>query len=303
MVDMSNLLNLQTTIFCLMMAGYILTKLHVLNRDSRKHLSDLLINFILPCNILVSFMIEFNQKILMDCLSILLVSIAIQFFCLFTGKYFYPKAAPRQLAVLRYGTISSNAGYLGNPIAQGLYGNTGLLYASIYLIPMRIVMWSTGVTCFTGGRSKGVLKKVITHPCIVAVFLGTLLMISQIQLPDGIFQTLKYAGNANTALSMIVIGNILAEVKVSELFDLKALWFCVVRLLIIPFLVILGCSLFGVDELVKQVSAILAGMPAATTIAILAAKYDGDAPFTAKIIFLSTVFSMITVPFLCIIMN
>ena len=59
MVDMSNLLNLQTTIFCLMMAGYILTKLHVLNRDSRKHLSDLLINFILPCNILVSFMIEF----------------------------------------------------------------------------------------------------------------------------------------------------------------------------------------------------------------------------------------------------
>jgi predicted permease len=286
-----------------MMAGYILTKLHILNSESRKHLSNLLINFILPCNILVSFMIEFNQKILTDCFAVLLVSIVIQLVCLFTSKYFFPKAAPRQLAVLRYGTISSNAGYLGNPIAQGLYGNIGLLYASIYLIPMRIVMWSIGVTCFTESKSKGVLKKTLTHPCIVAVFLGILLMISQLQLPTGIVQTLKYAGNANTALSMIVIGNILAEVKVSELFDLKALWFCVVRLLIIPILVILGCSLFGVDELVKQVSVILAGMPAATTIAILAAKYDGDAPFTAKIIFLSTVFSMITVPLLCIIMN
>ncbi len=303
MVNMSNLLNLQITIFCLMMAGYILTKLHILNSESRKHLSNLLINFILPCNILVSFMIEFNQKILTDCFAVLLVSIVIQLVCLFTSKYFFPKAAPRQLAVLRYGTISSNAGYLGNPIAQGLYGNIGLLYASIYLIPMRIVMWSIGVTCFTESKSKGVLKKTLTHPCIVAVFLGILLMISQLQLPTGIVQTLKYAGNANTALSMIVIGNILAEVKTSELIDWKALWFCVVRLLIIPLLVFFGCSIFKVDELVKQVSVILAGMPAATTIAILAAKYDGDAPFTAKIIFLSTIFSMVTVPLLCISMN
>lgn len=303
MVNMSNLLNLQITIFCLMMAGYILTKLHILNSESRKHLSNLLINFILPCNILVSFMIEFNQKILTDCFAVLLVSIVIQLVCLFTSKYFFPKAAPRQLAVLRYGTISSNAGYLGNPIAQGLYGNIGLLYASIYLIPMRIVMWSIGVTCFTESKSKGVFKKTLTHPCIVAVFLGILLMISQLQLPTGIVQTLKYAGNANTALSMIVIGNILAEVKTSELLDRKALWFCVVRLLIIPLLVFFGCSIFKVDELVKQVSVILAGMPAATTIAILAAKYDGDAPFTAKIIFLSTIFSMVTVPLLCILMN
>ena len=303
MVDMSSLFDLQFTIFCLMMAGYILTKLQLLNSDSRKHLSALLINFVLPCNILISFMIEFNQKILMDCISILLVSTIIQFLCLFTSKYFYPKADERQLPVLRYGTISSNAGYLGNPIVQGLYGNTGLLFASIYLIPMRIVMWSFGVTCFSGQKSKGVLKKVITHPCIVAVFIGIIFMVCQITLPTGIYQTIKYASNANTALSMIVIGNILAEVKTSELIDFRALWFCIVRLLIIPIFVLLSCSIFHIDEMVKQVSVILAGMPAATTIAILASKYDGDAHFTAKIIFLSTVISMISIPFLCILMN
>ena len=128
-------------------------------------------------------------------------------------------------------------------------------------------------------------------------------MITQIQLPTGIEQTIRYAGNANTALSMIVIGNILAEVKASEILDLKAWWFCFVRLAMIPLIVLICCHFAGIDELVKQVSVVLAGMPAAATTAILAAKYDGDAHFAAKIVFLSTLLSMLSVPLLCMLMN
>lgn len=303
MVDMSNLINLQITIFCLMLAGYILTKLKVLSADARKPLSNLLINFILPCNMITSFMMEFNQKILMDCLVMLIVSICIQFFAIFTSKLYFPKTENSKLSVLRYGTIASNAGFMGNPIAQGLYGEQGLLYASIYLIPMRTVMWSFGVACFTGTKGKGVVRKVLTHPCIIAVFIGLFLMITQIQLPTGIEQTLRYAGNANTALSMIVIGNILADVRASEVLDKKAWWYCIVRLVIIPSLVLAGCMFAGIDEMVKQASVVLSGMPAAATTAILAAKYDGDAHFAAKIVFLSTLLSMFSVPLLCMIMN
>ena len=303
MVDMSNLLNLQITIFCLMLSGYILTKTNILSGDARKPLSNLLISFILPCNIITSFMMEFNQKIMLDCLSIFIVSVCLQTFVVLASKYFYPNTDSGKLPVLRYGTIVSNAGFMGSPIAQGLYGNQGLLYSSIYLIPLRAVMWSFGVTCFTGAKGKGVLKKILTHPCIVAVFLGMILMITQIQLPKGIEQTIRYAGNANTALSMIVIGNILAEVKASEILDRTAGWFCIVRLAVIPLLVLIGCKLSGVDELVKQLSVVLASMPAAATTAILAAKYDGDAHFAAKIVFLSTLLSLLSVPLLCVLMN
>ena len=303
MVDMSNLLNLQITIFFLMAAGFILTKLQILSADARKPLSNLLINFILPCNMITSFLMEFNQKILMDCLVILIVSICIQVFAVLTSKHFYPKTIDSKLPVLRYGTIASNAGFMGNPIAQGLYGDQGLLYASIYLIPMRTVMWSFGVACFTGTKGKGVVKKILTHPCIIAVFIGLFLMITQIQLPKGIEQTLRYAGNANTALSMILIGNILAEVHASETLDTKAWWYCVVRLAIIPIIVLITCNFAGIDEMVKQVSVVLSGMPAAATTAILAAKYDGDTHFAAKIVFISTLLSMLSVPLLCILMN
>ena len=303
MVDISNLLNLQITIFCLMLAGYLLTKAGVLFADARKPLSNLLINFILPCNIITSFFMDFNQKILTDGLTILTVSVCIHILVIFLSKYFYPKASDSKIPVLCYGTIVSNAGFMGSPIAQGLYGDLGLLYASFYLIPMRAVMWSFGVTCFTGAKEKGVIKKILTHPCIIAVFLGMILMLTQIQLPKGIEQTIRYAGNANTALSMIVIGNILAEVKASEILDRKAWWFCLIRLAVIPLTVYAGCHIADIDELVKQVSVVLAGMPAAATTAILAAKYDSDAHFAAKIVFLSTLLSMISVPLLCMIMN
>lgn len=303
MVDLSNLLNLQITIFCLIMAGYLLTKGNVLSSDARKPLSDLLINFVLPCNIITSFFIEFNHKILWDCLTIFIASICIQIFAIVISKYLYPNAASSRLPVLRYGTFVSNAGFMGNPIAQGLYGDQGLLYASIYLIPLRSVMWSYGVFCFTGTKGKGIVKKILTHPCILAVIIGLFFMITQLQLPKGIEQTIRYAGNANTALSMIVIGNILAEIKVSEIFDSKVWYFCLIRLCVIPALIFSACHLTGIDELLKQVCVVLTGMPAAATTAILAAKYDGDAHFAAKIIFLSTILSMITVPLLCIFMN
>lgn len=303
MIDLTNLLNLQITIFCLVLAGYVLTKTNVLSSEARKPLSNLLIIFILPCNIITSFIMEFNQKILLDCLSVFIVSVFIQIFAIAISKYSYPKILQKQLPVLRYGTIVSNAGFMGSPIVQGLYGDQGLLYASIYLIPMRAVMWSFGVTCFTGAKGKGVFKKILTHPCIVAVFLGMIVMIFQLPLPKGIEQTIRYAGNANTALSMIIVGNILAEVKASEILDKNAWWFCLVRLTIIPLFVLAACTLFGIDELVKQVSVVLAGMPAAATTAILAAKYDNDAHFAAKIVFLSTLLSMLSIPILCILMN
>ncbi len=303
MTALSNLLDLQITIFCLILAGYVLTRIGVLSADARKPLSNLLINFILPCNIIVSFLIDFNRKILTDCLAIFLVSFCIQLVCVTASRWIYPKANERQLSVLRYGTIVSNAGFMGNPIAEGLYGTQGLLYASIYLIPLRMSMWSVGVTCFTGTKGKGVIKKILTHPCIVAVLLGLLLMITQIQLPSGILRTLRSAGNANTALSMIVIGNILAEVKASEIADKQCLCFCLIRLVLLPLLVLMSCRLAGIDGLVTQVSVVLSGMPGAATTAILAAKYDSDSHFAAKIVFMSTLLSLLTVPCLCLLMG
>lgn len=303
MVSIKDLLDLQITIFLLMAAGYILTRVGVLPASARKPLTDLVIDFVLPCSIIVSFMMELSTELLTACLAALLVSVGIQIFTAAAGRWFYPRAGEQERPVLQYGTLVSNAGFMGSPVVEGLYGAQGLLYASIYLIPQRIMMWSAGVSCFTGMRGKGVVKKVATHPCIVAVYIGLVLMLFQIRLPAGLEQALRLAGGGNTALSMIVIGNILAEVDPRSVINRRSLWYCAVRLVILPLLVLGACRLAGVDGLVTQVSTVLAGMPAAATTAILAAKYNKAPHFAVSLVFLSTLLSLLTIPALCLLMT
>ena len=90
-----------------------------------------------------------------------------------------------------------------------------MLLASIYLIPQRIVMWSTGLGYFsdnsgiTGPEEKRrhrreVLRKTLTHPCIVAAGIGMVLLATQWQLPAFLGNTVKSISSCNTALSMIL---------------------------------------------------------------------------------------------------
>lgn len=187
MVDFNNLIDLQIEIFILMIIGYILRKINIISKENRKSLTDLVIYIILPANIIYSFMIKMDETIIKSGFTILIVSIVIQLGCQVFGKYFFIKIHSRQRSVLQYGTICSNAGFMGSPLIQGLYGLDGLLFASIYLIPQRIVMWSGGVACFTSTKGIEVVKKVITHPCIIAVFIGLFIMIGQIKLPNYLY--------------------------------------------------------------------------------------------------------------------
>lgn len=303
MVDFNNLIDLQFEIFILMIIGYILRKTNIISKEHRKSLTDLVIYVVLPANIIYSFMIKMDQQIIKNGLAILIVSIVIQLACQLFGKYFFIKATKRQQSVLQYGTICSNAGFMGSPLIQGLYGLDGLLFASIYLIPQRIVMWSGGVACFTSAKGKDVIKKVITHPCIIAVFIGMIIMISQVQLPSFLSVSIKSLSSCTMAMSMIVIGGILAEIKISEVISKLTLYYSFIRLLSIPLLVLLGCHLANLDALVTAVATVLAGMPAGSTTAILAEKYNGDSSLAVEIVFLSTALSLITIPLLCLIIN
>ena len=95
---------------------------------------------------------------------------------------------------------------------------------------------------------------------------------------------------------MLVIGTILADVKPRDMLDKSIFVFSGLRLILIPLLVYAGCLICVIDPLVTGVSVLLAAMPAASTTAILAAKYDGDAAYASKCVVTTTVLSLLTTP-------
>mgnify|MGYP002111596747 CR=1 FL=1 len=159
-------------------------KIHIIGPQGQKNINDLVIYLILPCNILHAFTQSAADGNFIKYLEILLISIGIQVFCVIYGKVMFRKEPEGRYKCLQYGTICSNAGFLGNPIAEGIYGAEGLVLASVYLIPQRIMMWSSGLAVFSGSSDKmKTLKKVVTHPCILACVLGIILMVTG--LPHG----------------------------------------------------------------------------------------------------------------------
>lgn len=294
---MSDVLILQITMLLLIIVGAVVKKLGIVGAAGQKNINDLVIYLVLPCNIVKSFLITCDSDTFRQFALVLVISVAVQIVSVILGKVLYGKKELGHRMSLQYGVICSNAGFLGNPVAEGVFGAVGLAMASIYLIPMRVMMWSSGIAIYTQSTDwKATLKKVVTHPCIIACVLGLILMVSQWQLPEVVLRPLTTIGSCNTALSMMVIGMILADADVRSLFDREVFAYSLLRLILMPtalYLVSLGLKL---PALVTGVSVILTAMPAGATTSILASKYNADELFATKLVVASTVLSMVTIP-------
>lgn len=302
-MEISELLNLQGEMFLLLAAGAVLRRKNILPSKAKDMLTDLILSLVLPCNIIQSFRMELDLGVLGNVLVLIVVAVMIQVLCMILSRILYNREEPGKKKVFQYATLVSNAGFMGNPIAEGVFGAQGLMYASIYLVPQRVVMWTAGIACFTESDSpREVIKKVATHPCIVSVYIGLALMIGRFPLPDFLGMTIRSVGGCTTALSMLLIGTIFADLDLRGMVSVPVLRFTLVRLAVIPGIAYLGCRLCGVDRLVTGVSVLLAGMPAGSTTAILANKYQGDVEFATKCVVFSTLMTLVTVPLWCLVL-
>ena len=300
-MDFTGLFEMQGMLFTIMILGYIFRKAGMISDEGKSLLTDLVLYVTLPASIIKSFQIEFNHQILVSCIVVIVVAAGIQVGAWLLGMILYPGFPDERKKVLQYATICSNAGILGNPIAEGIFGSMGLLYASIYTIPQRTFMWSIGLTYFTQAPDmKTLIKKVSTHPCIVSVVIGMLIMVFQIPVQGILSLTIKNIAGGNTFLAMSLVGTILAEVPFRSLPEKDTVYYSFIRLFFIPFLVYLACHFAQVDSLVTGVSVVLSGMPSASVTAVLAAKYGKDEVFATKCVVLSTLLSMVTVPLWCL---
>ena len=301
-MNILDIFSLQGTLFAMMLIGAWLKKRGIVDDNGKKCLTDLCVNIVIPCNIFKSCLIEFNMGIFKSCAMLLLSAVILQLLCLTLNKFIFNRYPSQQKKVLQYCTIVPMSGFLGNPIAEGIYDELGVLYTSIFLIPMRVVMWSVGTTYFVADAEvdkKKVLKNVATHPCLVAIYLGLFFMVTQIHLPSVVTETVRYIGSCNSALTMFIVGTILADVKLSTIFNKDTLTFSVFRLALLPAVALGLGRVLGLDSVSLGVSVLMTGMPAGATAAIFAARYGSDAPFATKCVVMSTLASMLTLPLWC----
>ena len=290
------MLTTQALMFIYMLVGVIIVKTKILKKEGRSSLIGLLINITLPCMILHSFEQDVGIQELIAAGQALIISACCCLLSYVVGVIIWRKKPAEKRAVMEFATTFSNQGNAGLPIIQLVFGSQGVFYTSFLLIPVRVLMWTLGVSLFVKQKGKDRWKTLLINPSLLVVFVGLFILLTPFKLPAVASTAITNIGNMTGPLSMMIIGASLADMNVREAMDKDAFLLSAVRLLGIPVLGMIILRALGVDTMLWQVQATLLAMPAASNTAILAEMYGRDHSFAAKCVFITTVLSLITVP-------
>ena len=202
---------------------------------------------------------------------------------------------------MEYATLVNNAGFAGLPLVTSIFGDAGAIIGSVYLVPHRIFTWTVGLQIYERSSEtniKDAFIKLMKNPSIIAVVLGLVRGLLSIPLPDFMDRGFASIASAVQPMAMIVIGSVIAKVDYKSLIEPGIIKYCVIRLIVIPLIVLGVMKLLQMDPVLTGVVTIMAGMPAGTPTPILAAQYDLNVPFAAKLTFVSIMLSVITSPIL-----
>lgn len=303
MYDNKTVINQVIVLFLIMIIGGIAKKKKIITNEVMNGLIELLLSIALPAMIFSSFNFNFSKEMLFNVGNILFFSFIIHTALIFISKALYFKYPHDTQSVLRFLTIFSNTAFMGFPILESIYGKVGVFYASIFNVPFRIFLWTVGVMLFTGAKDRKALKNVMLNPGVIAVLLGLVMFLFNMKLPHLIYKTFDMVGSISTPLSMMLVGCMLADTQVKDIFSNLSIYYgAIVRLVAIPLASMFVMKALGVPDIVVSVIVILLAMPAGATTAIFAGKHNANAVFASKCVFVTTILSIFTIPMIVMLM-
>lgn len=288
-------------LFLLIVIGYIVKRLQVVTDAIIRELGALVLNVTLPAFLITSMNMPFSPSVLRSSIVFIIISLSVYVFGILVVR-----PATRILRVdgkardvYEYVILFSNFGYMGYPVVDLIFGSQGVFYAAIYNLPFSFLVWTHGVYVLRRHADSDApkSKKFHINASLVAVVAGFLLFMTSVKLPAPIFDSLSLVGSMTTPLSMMFIGFILADSDIKQLtMDWKVYAFSVLRLLIMPICVYLVLKNLGYEGLLLGVPVVISAMPAAANSAVIAAQFGSDYQLASRVIFISTLASIATIP-------
>jgi len=295
--------------------GAIAAKFKVLTKESKDMLSKVIFNISLPLMLFTNFLkIDATPKLIANSFIVLAVSGFVIMFLLLVGwlatRTF--RIMGSEGAVFRTHSMFGNTIFLGFPLITAIYGEEGLLYASMFQLVSNIIMWTLGVVVLSHGDGVSWRKSIlrVINPNTIATITGLIFFMFSIKLPDIIIIPFSELGSANTWLSMLYIGAMLAFADVGGLLRKYSLYLISFnRLIFAPAILVAIFYLSGTitglapDKLVSSVIILEASMPCMATVVIMAKEFGADDHIAVGNVFVSTLLSILTLPVLVMAIN
>lgn len=307
------LFNQMIILFLIMSVGFLCRKKGLWTEEGRRTLSGLVVNVANPALILSA---SINKEATIqgkDLLYTMLIAVIIYF-----ALILFARIVPGILHVERnkWGTykamtVFSNIGFMGFPVISAVYGSEALLYASVFMLPYNFLIYTYGIATMQvneaakgGEKGRTIHWKKIFNIGVIACVVSMILYLAQIPVPVTIEKVVTNLSNLTAPLSMIVIGDSIAMMKVKELIkDMKLLLFSFIKLLFIPIIGVLMMKGMGVNPMLVGVCMVMLATPVGSMTAMLAQQYEGDYELASKGVAITTILSVMTMPLVSILLK
>lgn len=289
-------------LFILICIGYAVYKLKVINDGFVKQFSRLVLDVTLPAMILSSVLKLEERQPLSDVLTCLGTAIALIFLILPILGIILAKAVRAgrgQTGLYTFMNTFSNIGFMGFPVIAPLCGSVGLFYTAIFNLVFNIAVYSLGIWLMNRDKadSAGFDPKMILTPGTVISTLSLILYFLDPHIPVLVSGTIDILGQMTSPAAMLIIGFSLARIDVKSVFTEWRLYpWTILKQLVVPLLLWYPLTWVIKNPVLLEVTYILTAMPVANSSVLFAATYDGDVDLAAKGVFITTLFSLVTVP-------
>ncbi len=294
----SNLTPLILAVFTLIIVGFLSKRLKLLEKQDAQVLNKAIIYLTLPAMI---FQAVRSSHLSLVVLKVPLVAVISG---LLTMSLAFVLARFMRLSKKTFGAFVTaaavgNTGYLGYPLTQEIFGNSGLVKAVFYdLFGTVLLLFTVGIAIAEAYSQNEIrinrLKEVITFPPLIALLVGYLSR--YLNLPVFTLKAISFLGQGTLPLIMISIGLSL-ELGNFRNYLLPLTGIIIIKLALLPSIVIfLGKSLVRLSPHSLGVSLLESSMPIALLTLIIGLKFRLDTDFLSTAILLTTAISLITIP-------
>ena len=322
----NNIIGTISSVLIIILIGFIFTKKKILSEVTAENLSKIILFLAIPALSYNAFMQDMDSEKLNQSMSLLIWSIVIHLALIFISSIIFKKYGKSEKDVLRMITIFGSTTVFGIPVIQAVYGDLGAMYASVFNLPYRALLYTYGyITISEVKLKKENIGKIISNPVIVATFLGMGVWIFQKYLPqisineNGIvrnygilridktaywlFKPMQYLAALNAPLSWLSIGITLAGVPLDETLKSKISWkYSILKVSIIPMILIsifVGLKFiagYEISYIAVATIIIMMATPAATVIATYAINFRKEPLLVSSCSLASSILTVLMIP-------
>jgi predicted permease len=284
--------------------GYFAKKKQFITEAGSRDMSKIVVNIAMPLLVISSMNISYDARYLNNMLIIAVLSLAYFIVSSIATKKlsaFYADGHGNHRE-LRYCMLFGNAVFLGYPLSLALFGNEGVLYASVYVAIQNIFQWTVGVQNYASHQSIAERLKHLINPGLIAIFIGLILFLFRIDTPAYFLKIAKGIGAISVPLALMVVGSQLDMTHMREALKNRGILLSVfTKCLVFPAIFLTLLLLTPIDSTLKSILTIEIAAPVQASAALFARNFGGDALTAAKCVALSTTIAILSIPLFLII--